>query len=126
MFDKELAKEILGQVLHAVELVFSRFETVTAVSDLTDTPEGMEKLDSLCMQLIVIGEGLKNFDKVTRDSILCRYSQIEWKKVKGLRDIITHHYIDINAEAIFDICKNKIPALKEAIKVIMKDLEKSS
>ena len=40
---------------------------------------------------------------------------------KGLRDIITHHYIDINAEAIYEICKNKIPLLKETIKTILKE-----
>ena len=123
MYDKELAKEILQQIYHATELILKRFESIETVSDFVNTPEGMEKLDSICMQLIVIGEGLKNFDKVTNNSILCQYSQIEWKKVKGLRDIITHHYIDINAEAIYEICKNKIPLLKKTLKIILKDIE---
>ena len=74
------------------------------------------------MQLIVIGEALKNFDKVTEYNILKRYSQVEWKKAKGLRDIISHHYIDINAEAIYDVCKNKIPILAETIKKILNDI----
>jgi uncharacterized protein with HEPN domain len=34
------------------------------------------------------------------------------KKVKGLRDIITHQYFDINAEAIFNVCQTKLPELK--------------
>jgi len=121
MYDKGLAKEILQQVYHAVELILKRFGSIETINDFTNTPEGMEKLDSICMQLIVIGEGLKNFDKVTDNSILCQYPQIVWKKVKGLRDIITHHYIDINAEAIYEICKNKIPSLKNTIKTILKD-----
>lgn len=116
MYDKELAKEILQQIHRAIEIILKRLDSIEAVNDFTDTPEGMGKLDSICMQLIVIGEGLKNFDKVTGNSILCRYPQIEWKKVKGLRDIITHHYIDINAEAIYEICKNKIPLLQNNIK----------
>ena len=123
MYDKELAEEILQQIYHATELILKRFESIETVSDFVNTPEGMEKLDSICMQLIVIGEGLKNFDKVTNNSILCQYSQIEWKKVKGLRDIITHHYIDINAEAIYEICKNKIPLLKKTLKIILKDIK---
>lgn len=123
MYDKELAKEILQQIYHAAELILKRFNPIETVNDFTNTPEGMEKLDSICMQLIVIGEGLKNFDKVTDNSILCQYPRIEWKKVKGLRDIITHHYIDINAEAIYGICKNKIPLLKETVKAILKDIE---
>jgi uncharacterized protein with HEPN domain len=123
MYDKELAREILQQIHHAIEVILKRFESIETVNDFTDTPEGMEKLDSICMQLIVIGEGLKNFDKVTDNSVLCRYPQIEWKKVKGLRDIITHHYIDINAEAIYEICKNKLSPLKNIIQAIVKDME---
>jgi uncharacterized protein with HEPN domain len=93
-----------------------------SVHDFTTSPSGMEKLDSICMQLIVIGEGLKNFDKVTENAILPQYPQIEWKKVKGLRDIISHHYVDINAEAIFEICSNKIKPLSETIHAMMTDL----
>ena len=116
MYDTQLAIEILKQIYHATELILQRFESIHNVSDFTNSPAGMEKLDSICMQLIVIGEGLKNFDKVTDKSELLKYPQVEWKKAKGLRDIITHHYVDINAEAIYDICKNKIVILAETVK----------
>lgn len=122
MYDKELAIEILQQIYNATELISIRFEPIKNVNDFTDSLSGMEKLDSICMQLIVIGEGLKNFDKVTEKSILPQYPQIDWKKVKGLRDIITHHYVDINAEAIYDICENKVSKLAETIKQIIKEL----
>ena len=122
MYDKELAREILKQIHHAIELILQRFESIHNVSDFTNSPAGMEKLDSICMQLIVIGEGLKNFDKVTEKSELQKYPQVEWKKAKGLKDIITHHYADINAEAIFDICKNKIVVLAETVKKILEDI----
>jgi uncharacterized protein with HEPN domain len=39
------------------------------------------------------------------------YPQIEWKKVKGMRDIITHHYFDLNAEAVYDVCANYVEPL---------------
>ena len=123
MYDKELAREILKQIYHAIELILQRFESIHNVSDFTNSPAGMEKLDSICMQLIVIGEGLKNFDKVTESSELPKYPQVEWKKAKGLRDIITHHYADINAEAIYDICKNKIVVLAETVKKILEDID---
>ena len=124
MFDKELAKEILSQIYHATELILKRFETIKTVNDFTDSPAGIEKLDSICMQLVVIGEGLKNFDKITNNTILIKYSTVEWKRAKGLRDIISHHYVDINAEAIYEICKNKIKILGETIKTILKDIDK--
>lgn len=122
MYDKELAVEILNQILHATEVIVERFVPVSSVDDFTGSSSGLEKLDSICMQLIVIGEGLKNFDKVTENSILPGYPQVEWKKVKGLRDIISHHYVDVNAEAIYDICQNKIKPLTETIKKILSDI----
>lgn len=104
-------------------MILSRFEPINDVDDFTSSPAGMEKLDSICMQLIVIGENVKNFDKITDNSVLPNYPQIEWKKVMGLRDIITHHYADINAEAIYDICENKIAPLAQTIKKILKDMD---
>jgi len=89
--------------------------------DFTHSDAGMEKLDSICMQLINIGESLKNLDKITDGSLLPKYPQIDWKKAKGLRDIISHHYSDVNAEAIYNVCKNHIDELADVISDIIKD-----
>ena len=56
--------------------------------------------------------------------MLSKYPQVEWKKAMGMRDIITHHYADVNAEAIYDVCQTKIPVLIDTIKIIIKDLKK--
>lgn len=74
------------------------------------------------MQLIAIGESLKNFDKITSRKVLSNYPEIEWQKVMGLRDIISHHYFDVDAEAIFDVCENHINILGNTIKKIMRAL----
>jgi uncharacterized protein with HEPN domain len=123
MYDKELVQDILNQILDATQKVITRFTPVQTVEDFTNSPEGMEKLDSICMQLMAIGESLKNFDKITNKTLLARYPEIDWKGAKGLRDIITHQYFDIDAEEIFLVCKNHISPLSEAIKKIIIDLE---
>ena len=46
----------------------------------------------------------------------------DWKKAKGLRDIISHQYFDVNAEAIFDVCKTKIQPLTNTVTKIIKGL----
>ena len=83
----------------------------------------MEKFDSICMLLITIGESLKNLDKVTKGDLLDRYPQIEWKKVKGLRDIISHQYFDVNVEAIFDVCETKLPVLIRVVAMMLDELQ---
>jgi len=123
MYDKELVLEVLGQIRTASQTILGRFKSVKTVSDFTDSPAGRQKLDSICMLLIAIGESLKKLDKITDASLLPKYSQIDWKKAKGLRDIISHQYFDVNAEAIFDVCKTKIKILSDTITKIIEDLK---
>ncbi len=40
-----------------------------------------------------------------------------------MRDIISHHYFDVDAEIIYEVCKNKIPKLKETIDQIIIDIK---
>jgi len=77
MYDRELVLTILTQIYQAAETIMQRFKPVKSVTDFTDSPEGMEKLDSICMLLIAIGEALKNLDKVTKQSLLLRYPQVD-------------------------------------------------
>jgi uncharacterized protein with HEPN domain len=122
MYDRELVLEILRQIHEAAQTILKRFEPVKRVSDFTDFPAGAEKLDSICMLLIAIGEALKNLDKTTNKSLLPRYHQVDWKKAKGMRDIISHHYFETDAEVIYDVCKDHIPKLAQTIKKIIIEL----
>jgi uncharacterized protein with HEPN domain len=122
MYDKELAREILTQIYQATQTVLERFDPIKSADGFTSSVSGMEKLDAICMQLIAIGEGLKNLDKITANTLLVQYPEIEWKKVKGMRDIISHHYFDLDAEAIFEVCKNHIAPLSDALERMIKEL----
>ena len=77
MYDKALALEILQRLHQATETILQRFEPVKSVEDFTGSPAGQEKLDSICMLLIAVGEGLKNLDKVTQGTLLPGYSQVD-------------------------------------------------
>jgi uncharacterized protein with HEPN domain len=118
-FDRELALEILNQIFDAIQKIKKRFAPINSSEEFINSDEGMEKLDSICMQLIAIGESLKNFDKITSKKVLSNYPEIEWQKAMGLRDIISHHYFDVDAEAIFDVCENHIDILGNTIKKII-------
>jgi uncharacterized protein with HEPN domain len=63
----------------------------------------MERLESTCMLLFALGESIKNIDKRTDKKFLIKYQSIEWKKIMQMRDIIVHHYFDIDIKMIFDI-----------------------
>lgn len=124
MYDKGLVLDILEQIIEAIEIVQERCAFTTCENDFMDTKEGQEKLDSICMKLIAVGESLKNIDKITDKKLLNYYPQIEWKKIKGIRDFISHHYFDLDAEVIYGICKNNISDVLEVLKQMQNDLEK--
>jgi len=42
----------------------------------------------------------------------------------GIRDIITHHYFDIDAEEIFYVCNNEIDPLADTIQKMINDIRK--
>jgi uncharacterized protein with HEPN domain len=125
MYDKELVRDILSQIFEASEIVRERFAPVKDADFFTNSPQGMEKLDAICMQLIAIGESLKNLDKITDGKLLAEYPEVDWRGAKGMRDIISHHYFDIDAEAIFDVCANKLGPLTKAIDKMIKNIDKN-
>ncbi|SLM29885.1 conserved hypothetical protein [Desulfamplus magnetovallimortis] len=126
MSDKELALEILRQIEDASAKIIHRFSIIKTVDDFTHTQAGVEKMDAICMMFIVIGESLKNLDKVTQNSLLHQYPQVAWKNAKAMRDILTHHYPTVNAEVVFYTCKEKIPLLHRTIKQMIEDMSSSS
>ena len=97
MPNKELVIEVLHQIETAAQKAADRFQVIKKPADFTDSPAGVEKMDAICMMLIVIGESLKNLDKITDQQFLSQYPDVDWKKAKGMRDIITHHYAEIHA-----------------------------
>ena len=122
MYDNLLVEEILSQILTAISRIGYRFKPVKNADYFLDSEQGLEKLDSICMALITIGESLKNLDKITGKELLSKYSAINWKRIMGMRDIISHHYFDLDAEIVFDVCQNKLIPLKSIIEKMLNDI----
>ena len=122
MYDKSLVQSILKQIDDALETIKKRTEIIQSVNDFTDTPAGMEKLDSICMLFMAIGDALKKIDKITDGNLLSKYPEIDWKGAIGFRDIIAHHYFDIDAEQVFWICEKELLPLSITVKKIIKTL----
>ena len=118
LHNNPLAVEILKQIKNSAETIRKRIKSITSPEDFLKNDRNLEKLDSICMQLIVIGEGIKNLDKITRGTLLDKYPDFEWKKAMGMRDVLSHHYFDLNSEIVFDVCINEIPKLLLALQKI--------
>lgn len=121
---KSIALDILEDVLSAIDRLEERTKDICTIDDFLCSSSGMVLLDATCMLLIAIGESLKNLDKNTDGKLLPTYPSIPWKNIKGMRDIIAHHYFDVDASQILWIIKNEIAPLKEAIRFFIDELKR--
>ena len=119
---RELALDILIDIQSAIERIRERTKGIRSVDDFLSSEQGMIVLDATCMLLIAVGESLKNLDKVTEGKLLPTYPSIPWKQVKGFRDIIAHHYFDIDASQIFWILSNELTPLEQALQFFINSL----
>ncbi|WP_288242391.1 HepT-like ribonuclease domain-containing protein [uncultured Bacteroides sp.] len=115
MFDTLIALHTLELIRSSLEQIEKRCSDIHSTDDFLLSDTGMMKLDSICMKLTAVGESIKNLDKITNKELLVKYPEIPWKNVMGIRDIIVHHYFDVDADEIFRICKEDLPQLYEII-----------
>ena len=115
----------LEDIVFSLELIKTRCKNIHNSDDFLNSDTGLEKLDSISMRLIAIGEGFKNIDKLSHYNLLIKYPDIPWKQVKGIRDILSHHYFDLDAETIFYICQNDLEPLLQTTTKIIQDISLS-
>jgi uncharacterized protein with HEPN domain len=116
----EESKEQFESVLESIQIIQNRFSAIKVAADFIKSENGTLVLDSISMRLQYIGELIKNIDKTNR-SILEKYNEIEWGEIMKLRDVISHHYDDIDYEEVYFICSENLPQLREVVERIIKE-----
>ena len=123
MHKAEYVLSALRKIEQTVARVIANSEQITSYNYYYLSPAGMERLESTCMLLIAIGESIKGIDKLTNKEMLPLYPEVDWKGAMGIRDIIAHHYFELDAEVVFDVVKNEFPILLQTVRRMMNDLE---
>ena len=118
----QMVYETLKNIETAITRLQERTVQIHTVDDFLLSPFGMEKLDAACMVIIALGEAVKTLDKLTNKELLPTYPSIDWKKVMGARDIMAHHYFEVDADEVFSIVKNDLEPLKKAIDYFKQEL----
>jgi len=122
MSDTLLLREILGQILEGIGRIERRFEGIESSDDFLKDDAGIDRLDGIGMMLIAMGESLKKFESSGGKLLMDCHSEVDWKGVKGVRDFLSHHYFDLDAEIIYAICRDRIGGLKETILAMQREL----
>ena len=120
--DKANLNELLKFILESIALIKNRFEVIHASDDFIQNDDGLMRLDAISMRLQSIGEALKNIDKRDRDFLLSVADKEYWSNIIKTREILTHHYIDIDSETIYMICDEKLEELEKNVSVLLDKL----
>lgn len=72
-------------------------------------------VDAVVRNLEIIGEAVKQVPENLRD----RYTDVDWQRIAGLRDVLIHGYFGVDLDIVWDIVQNKLPVLQEQVSKII-------
>ena len=89
--------------------------------DLSQFKLDQRTVDAVIRNLEVIGEAACHIP----DSLIQKYSDIPWKYMKGIRNILIHEYFGVNMDIVWHTIKNDLPKLKTQIEEILQNVQSS-
>jgi|SRR5690625_3868215 len=68
-------------------------------------------------QLEIIGEAANHVNEEVKE----KYSEIEWREIVGLRNILIHEYFGVDEQVVWGIITQDIPRLKDHARRILNE-----
>lgn len=124
MYKKEHVLHLLRKIEQTLKRIIENSAGIDSYHFYYLTPAGMERLESTCTLLIAIGESIKGVDKLTNKELLQQFPSIDWKGAMGIRDIIAHHYFDLDAEIVYNVVKSNLPEMLVVVEEMISFVER--
>lgn len=102
------------------------YEILTHCDDVTDKMEHFcidyaawehdrYSRDSVLMSLGQIGEAVTNFKSSSESGYPPELEDIDWSGIRGMRNVLYHHYRTIDLDAVWKAVNEDVPALRSRL-----------
>lgn len=78
-------------------------------------------LDAVLHNIEVIGEAAGRLSEGIKE----RTSEIPWKKIKGMRNIVAHEYFSVDADVVWRTVDEHLNPLLEVIETLLAEMDDS-
>ncbi|MBR3563013.1 MAG: DUF86 domain-containing protein [Bacteroidales bacterium] len=106
-----------------MDLIMTMSAPIEKPNDFGTSLNGMTIFRACSMSLQYITESFVKIRNLSGMKLFSAYKSVPWKDVFGMRNFLSHQYVEVDAEGIFSTIKNDIPILREVTTTMLKDLE---
>lgn len=121
--DYNRIKSLLETAIREMKLIISMSAPIEKPNDFGTDLNGMTIFRACSMSLQFITESFVKIRNLSGMKFFSAYPSVPWKEVFGMRNFLSHQYVEVDAEGIFSTIKNDIPVLLEVTTSILGDLE---
>ncbi len=87
-----------------------------------DTVFGSHTLqDAIIRNLQVLCESVRRIDQAYKDL----HSEIDWKAISGMRNVLVHDYFDVDFEAVWDVVTRDLAPLEVVMRSILAPMDEN-
>ncbi|MCA1785491.1 MAG: DUF86 domain-containing protein [Desulfobacteraceae bacterium] len=101
----------IQDILDAAQLIIRYTENMTFEQFQKD----QKTVDAVLQQLMIIGEAASHVP----DGAVIKSSDIDWKQIRGIRNVIVHEYFRVSKQIVWNTVKEDLPFIIEPLKKLL-------